>query len=305
VLQGASRSSSLTCAPEPQQVLVWHGAARASDAKALKDYDIVLTSYAVLESSFRRENSGFKRKGELHKEPSLLHKIKWHRVILDEAHNIKDRGCNTARGAFALKATYRWCLSGTPLLNRVGELFSMLRFLGLDPFAFYYCKKCDCKSMHWSFSNKKSCDGCSAYCLCNFKSRSSPRADHSPMSHTCFWNQEILKPIQKYGHEGQGNVAFGKLRILLERLMLRRTKVRRRPLAHKLLLSFVQLERADDLGLPPRSPCQLLPSADSLIVSQRSLFAATTSRRKKGSSTPLSLGTSSVNSLPTLPTTPS
>lgn len=47
------------------------------------------------------------------------------------------------------------------------------------------------------------------------------------MVHTCFWNQEILKPIQTYGHEGQGAVAFGKLRILLDRLMLRRTKVRR------------------------------------------------------------------------------
>lgn len=108
--------------------------------KEMKKYDVVLTSYAVLESSFRRQNSGFRRKGELIKESSILHKVKWHRVILDEAHNIKDRSCNTAKGAFALQAKYRWCLSGTPLQNRVGELYSLIRFLGADPFAYYFCK---------------------------------------------------------------------------------------------------------------------------------------------------------------------
>jgi hypothetical protein len=64
---------------------------------------------------------------------------------------------------------------------------------------------------------------------------------HSPMQHvsrhrhlqtllisviqTCFWNNEILTPIQKHGIEGPGRIAFKKLRILLDRMMLRRTKV--------------------------------------------------------------------------------
>jgi DNA repair protein RAD16 len=52
----------------------------------------------------------------------------------------------------------------------------------------------------------------------------------------CWWNNEILKPIQLFGSRGEGKAAFGKLRKLLDRIMLRRTKV----------------ERADDLGLPPR-----------------------------------------------------
>ena len=46
------------------------------------------------------------------------------------------------------------------------------------------------------------------------------------MQHTCFWNNEILTPIQKHGMEGPGKPAFKKLRILLDRMMLRRTKVR-------------------------------------------------------------------------------
>lgn len=57
------------------------------------------------------------------------------------------------------------------------------------------------------------------------------------MQHTCWWNSDILRPIQTGGaHSGEGKEAFDKLGILLQRLMLRRTKV----------------ERADDLGLPPR-----------------------------------------------------
>ncbi|PIL36629.1 hypothetical protein GSI_00318 [Ganoderma sinense ZZ0214-1] len=203
------------------KTLVWHGSSRETSIKELKKYDVILTSYAVLESCFRKEISGFKRKGKIVKEKSPLHGIQWHRVILDEAHNIKERATNTAKATFELQAKYRWCLSGTPLQNRVGELYSLVRFLGGDPFSYYFCKDCDCKSLHWSFKDKRSCDECG----------------HSPMKHTCFWNNEILTPIQKNAMTGPGAIAFKKLKILLDRMMLRRTKI----------------QRADDLGLPPRT----------------------------------------------------
>lgn len=56
------------------------------------------------------------------------------------------------------------------------------------------------------------------------------------MQHLCFFNHELLKPIQNNGNEGPGKEAFAKLQILLKHIMLRRTKE----------------ERADDLGLPPK-----------------------------------------------------
>lgn len=111
----------------------------------------------MLESCFRKQQSGFKRKGSIVKEKSPLHKIKWNRIIvshalglivvsrsffgsqLDEAHNIKERATNTAKACFELKSNFKWCLSGTPLQNRVGELYSLVRFLGGDPFSFYFC----------------------------------------------------------------------------------------------------------------------------------------------------------------------
>lgn len=204
------------------RVTVWHGAQRTKEAADLEGLDVVLSSYAVLESSFRREHHGVTRRGRRVHEPSLLHQLHWRRVILDEAHHIKERSSNTARSAFALQSDFRWCLSGTPLQNRVGELYSMIRFLGGDPFAYYFCRQCPCKSSKWNFHGHSACHLCG----------------HKPMVHLSFWNFMILRPIQRDGtEEGEGEEAFARLRLLLDCIMLRRTK----------------LERADDMGLPPRT----------------------------------------------------
>jgi DNA repair protein RAD16 len=117
-------------------VCLFYGANRNITAKEMKEYDVVLTTCttspfphnlvsfadvldAVLESVFRKQHTGFKRADGIHKERSLLHSVEFFRVILDEAHNIKDRACNTAKAAFALQTSRKLCLSGTPLQNRV------------------------------------------------------------------------------------------------------------------------------------------------------------------------------------------
>ncbi|KAF9125782.1 DNA repair protein rad16 [Mortierella sp. 14UC] len=202
------------------KVLIFHGSNRTESMSELMKQDVVLTTYAIIESGYRKQKYGVRKKDVTVKEDSLLHRINWHRIVLDEAHNIKERSCNTARSAFALQSDRKWSLSGTPMQNRVGELYSLIRFMQADPFGYYYCKKCPCKSLHWKYSNMKNCDDCG----------------HRPMDHACWWNNEILKPIQNHGNQGVGEKAFLKLRKLLDRIMLRRTKV----------------ERADDLGLPPR-----------------------------------------------------
>lgn len=201
-------------------VYIYHGAGRSESVKDLQSYDVILTTYAVAESVWRKQQSGFKRQGRTVKAKSPLHAVHWHRVVLDEAHNIKDRNSNTSRAVFNLPATYRLCLSGTPLQNRIGEIYSLLRFLKVDPFSFYYCKKCDCKSHEWKFSNYKTCDFC----------------DHRGMDHCNFFNHSLLKHIQHQGGENEGLESMAQIRVLMGQLMLRRTK----------------LERADDLGLPPR-----------------------------------------------------
>jgi DNA repair protein RAD16 len=201
-------------------VAVFHGANRSGDAELLAQNDVILTTFAVLESVFRKEKYGFKRKGATIKEKSVLHEIEFYRVILDEAHNIKDRQSNTARAANNLRTQKRWCLSGTPLQNRIGEMYSLIKFLNIEPFGNYFCTRCPCRSKEWNFTDWKHCDHCG----------------HVPMQHTNFFNHFMLKNIQKYGIEGDGLASFGNIQALLKNIMLRRTKV----------------ERADDLGLPPR-----------------------------------------------------
>jgi DNA repair protein RAD16 len=193
------------------ETLIVHGTNAASKnltVKGVKKYHVIIMSYNSLESMYRKQEKGFKRKDGLYKEQSVIHQTKFHRVILDEAHSIKTRTTMTAKACFALKVEYRWCLSGTPLQNRIGEFFSLIRFLNVRPFASYLCKQCPCTKLEWGMDANNRCKEC----------------NHSGMQHVSVFNQELLNPIQKYGTTGLGAAAFKKLRIMTDRLMLRRLK---------------------------------------------------------------------------------
>ncbi|KAG7808557.1 hypothetical protein KL921_003639 [Ogataea angusta] len=202
------------------KVGLFHGQSRAKSLDELEEYDVVMTTYAVLESCYRKHKYGVKRNGRTVKEKSLLHSKHFYRVILDEAHNIKDRQSSTARAANNLSCDKRWCLSGTPLQNRIGELYSLIRFLDISPFCEYFCTKCPCRSKEWIFPDNRNCYFCG----------------HHGMLHMNFFNHFMLKNIQKYGLQQEGEESFERIQLLLRQIMLRRTKV----------------ERADDLGLPPK-----------------------------------------------------
>ncbi|KAK4245840.1 SNF2 family N-terminal domain-containing protein [Corynascus novoguineensis] len=193
------------------KTLVLHGTNTKSKnltIKEIKKYDVIIMSYNSLESMYRKQEKGFKRKAGLFKEKSVIHQTEFHRVILDEAHCIKTRTTMTAKACFALKVTYRWCLSGTPLQNRIGEFFSLIRFLNIRPFACYLCKGCPCSTLEWQMDDDNRCTSCG----------------HGGMQHVSVFNQELLNPIQKFGNRGRGSEAFKKLRILTDRIMLRRLK---------------------------------------------------------------------------------
>jgi len=193
-------------------VLVYHTSAnpkcRLLTVKELKKYNVIMVSYSGLESMYRKENKGWSRNDGIVKEDSILHAIQYHRLILDEAHSIKQRTTSVARACFALKAKYKWCLSGTPVQNRIGEFFSLLRFLELMPFACYFCKECSCRELHWSQDEQKMCNTCK----------------HSGFNHVSVFNQEILNPITQGEDTRLRKKGLDKLRLITDRIMLRRMK---------------------------------------------------------------------------------
>ncbi len=92
--------------------LVLHGPERAEHYARLHEYDLVITSYALLTRDL-----------EQHLERN------YHSLILDEAQAIKNPRAKSALAACSIKAAHRLCLTGTPLENHLGELWSLFQFL--------------------------------------------------------------------------------------------------------------------------------------------------------------------------------
>ncbi|KEF51832.1 uncharacterized protein A1O9_12169 [Exophiala aquamarina CBS 119918] len=107
------------------KVCVHHGPGRAKSYKDLKKYDVVITTYHTLSS----EHAG--SEGSLKVGCFGIH---WYRVILDEAHSIKNRNAKATKAASALESEYRWCLTGTPMQNNLDELQSLIHFLRIKPY---------------------------------------------------------------------------------------------------------------------------------------------------------------------------
>ena len=96
-------------------VLIHHGGQRTrGDAfrKKVRPAGLVLSSYALL-----------------HRDREMFDKVDWAGVVLDEAQNIKNPETKQAQAARALKADYRVALTGTPVENHVGDLWSIMEFL--------------------------------------------------------------------------------------------------------------------------------------------------------------------------------
>ena len=94
------------------KVLVLQGKQRLASFDQIIDADIVLTTYALLPRDEER-----------------LRAFEYHLLILDEAHYIKNARSKAAQSVALLNARHRLCLTGTPVENHLGELWSQFHFL--------------------------------------------------------------------------------------------------------------------------------------------------------------------------------
>lgn len=96
--------------------LVHHGPERSQEAKAFKkscqSVDLVITSFAIAR-----------------KDAKLFDSINWHRIVLDEAQNIKNPKAALTKAILKFSAHHRLALTGTPIENRLLDLWSIFNFL--------------------------------------------------------------------------------------------------------------------------------------------------------------------------------
>lgn len=110
------------------RICVHHGPQRTKRFEDLKKYDVVITTYQILvseHSSSSERNDG---------PQAGCFGIHWYRVILDEAHTIKNRNAKATKACYSIRAEYRWCLTGTPMQNNLDELQSLIKFLRIKPY---------------------------------------------------------------------------------------------------------------------------------------------------------------------------
>lgn len=107
------------------KVLVHHGPQRTKDFADLRKYDVVITTYQILVSEHGQCTP---------KRQAGCFGLHWYRVILDEAHTIKNRNAKATKACYELRSVYRWCLSGTPMQNNLEELQSLVKFLRIKPY---------------------------------------------------------------------------------------------------------------------------------------------------------------------------
>ncbi|KAF8863176.1 hypothetical protein BDZ45DRAFT_712462 [Acephala macrosclerotiorum] len=113
--------------PGTLKYYVYHGPNRIKDINKLADFDLVITTYGSVASEFNHRSK--KKHGTY-----PLEEINWFRIVLDEAHMIREQSTQQSKAICRLAANRRWAVTGTPVQNRLEDLGALMTFLRIKPF---------------------------------------------------------------------------------------------------------------------------------------------------------------------------
>jgi len=104
---------------------VYHGSkAKNVTIEKLVQMPVVLTTYGMISPRIVEKDS-------LEVTYSKLHKVEWSRIIYDEAHHLRNLKTKVHDGACKLKAEIRWMVTGTPINNKLKDLYALCKVIGL------------------------------------------------------------------------------------------------------------------------------------------------------------------------------
>ncbi|KAG6850029.1 hypothetical protein H0H93_002233 [Arthromyces matolae] len=138
--------------------LIYHGLTKPRRKQDLLKYDVILTTYSTMslewpdyENEMKKAAKAKKgkkkddfivddssddtlsRKPKKKPEQGLLFQTEFYRIILDESQAIRNKRTRTSRAVTSLQSVYRWCLTGTPIINGLSDAYGSLRFLRIRP----------------------------------------------------------------------------------------------------------------------------------------------------------------------------
>ncbi|OCK96812.1 uncharacterized protein K441DRAFT_694830 [Cenococcum geophilum 1.58] len=119
------------------RVMFYHGTRKQPiNPKEIGNYDIVISTYDTVSSEW------WSQKNPTAPRKDGVFSVQWRRVVLDEGHSIRNPSAKRTCAAMNLLAQSRWVLTGTPIINTLKDLFSLVKFLrlsgGLDRFELFH-----------------------------------------------------------------------------------------------------------------------------------------------------------------------
>ncbi|KAG5894625.1 hypothetical protein JTB14_026156 [Gonioctena quinquepunctata] len=99
---------------------MYHGTQRETRAKRLAQHDMVITTYGIVNNECDKNG--------------IIFQVKWRRIVIDEAHQIRNHKSQMSQAVCKLPAKSRWALTGTPVHNKELDMYALLKFLRCSPF---------------------------------------------------------------------------------------------------------------------------------------------------------------------------